>query len=90
MWRAAAARMRPSGLRHARLSACNLGPVAHYISYPDPNEKPIVSAAKSEVKKQAQKPEQEFRDMEDKFRMDTALPGVPPSKPASQLEVRFN
>lgn len=76
--------------RPLRLARSSLGAVARYHSYPDPSEKPVVTQSRSEVQKQAQKPEDEFKAMEQKFRMDTPLPGVPPSKPVSQLEVSLS
>ena len=61
-----------------------LGSAACYHSYPDPNERPIVTNAKSDAKrtmnKKGDKDIIKKISIDEKFRLDVIFPGVPVSK----------
>ncbi len=61
-----------SGLRRIRKPALLL---CEYHSYPDPSDTPIVSKAKSEIKKQLEKMVR--FDLHEKFKLDAVFPGTP-------------
>jgi hypothetical protein len=60
-------------------------PQCRYHSFPDPNEKPQISVAKSDVKKTIDKNNPQFR-LQSGFRLDSAFPGVPSSSGIKKQE----
>lgn len=63
-----------------RRAAVGLSPLhRQYHSYPDPNEKPVIQQTRSDVTKQLDKSQPEFK-LHDKFKLDKLFPGTPVSK----------